>query len=64
MRDEFAAIISGWTLISGFDAITARIEETARWTEANGPLLPDEASTVELMIQCQIARAFEEGIEL
>lgn len=63
MRDEFAAIISGWTLVSGFNAITDRIEEVARWSKENGPLQPDEEKTVELMIQCQIARGFEEQID-
>lgn len=56
MRDEFARIISGWTLVSGFAAITDRIEEVARWAKDNGPLLPDEEATVHLMIQCLIAR--------
>jgi hypothetical protein len=37
MRDEFAAIVSGWTLISGPDDITERIEEAA-WMMVNGPL--------------------------
>jgi hypothetical protein len=36
--------------------ITNRIERAAEWTEANGPLLPDEEATIKLMIACQIAR--------
>ncbi len=58
MREEFAAIVSGWTLISGMAAITDRIEEVARWTKENGPLLPDEEATVKLMIRTQIARGW------
>lgn len=45
-------------LVSGFEAITQRIEEVGEWAKLNGPLLPDEKKTVELMIQCQIARGF------
>jgi hypothetical protein len=56
MRAEFAELVRGWTLISGLDAITERIEQAAEWSKINGPLYPDEAKTVELMIQCQIAR--------
>ena len=58
MRDEFHAIVSGWTLISGLDDITDRIERAGEWTKANGPLEPDEEATIKLMIQCQIARGF------
>lgn len=63
MREEFKNIISGWTLVSGFNAITDRIEELANWTKTNSPLEPDEEKIVELMIQCQIVRGLEEGIE-
>lgn len=61
MRDEFRAIISGWTLIDGMDDITDRIENAAEWTTANGPLEPDEEATIKLMIECQIARGLERG---
>jgi hypothetical protein len=61
IRDEFAAIVSGWTLISGLTDLTDRIERAAEWTKANGPLLPREEATIELMIKCQIARGIERG---
>lgn len=63
MRDEFAAIISGWSLVSGFNSITDKLEEAARWAKDNGPLLPDEEKTVHLMIQCQIARGDELSLD-
>lgn len=56
MRDEFAAIVSGWTLISGIEDLTDRIEEAAKWTEKNGPLNEREEATIKLMIRAQIAR--------
>lgn len=61
IRDEFAAIVSGWTLISGMGDITDRIEQVAAWQKENGPLLPAEQATVELMIRTQIARGMEGG---
>jgi hypothetical protein len=61
MRDAFREIVSGWTLISGLEDITDKIERAAEWTKANGPLEPDEEKTIELMIQAQIARATDEG---
>jgi hypothetical protein len=62
MREGFRAIVSGWTLHSGMADITERIEAAAEWTEANGPLEPDEEATIKLMIQAQIARGEEEGL--
>lgn len=62
MRDEFAAIVSGWTLIDGIEDITERIEVAAKYTKANGPLQADEEATIKLMIECQIARGFEEEL--
>jgi hypothetical protein len=59
MRDGFAAIVNGWTLISGIDDLTDRIEQVAEWTKENGPLLPSEEATIRLMIECQIARGWE-----
>jgi hypothetical protein len=59
VRDGFSAISSGWTLISGLDDITDRIEQLAEWTRMNGPLEADEEATVKLMIECQIARGME-----
>ncbi len=56
MRDEFRAITSGWMLIDGTDDIDDRIAQIADWMKANGPLEKDEESTVQLMIQCQVAR--------
>jgi hypothetical protein len=56
MRDGFREITSGWMLIDDFDDLTDRIERAAEWTKQNGPLEPDEAATVKLMIEAQIAR--------
>jgi hypothetical protein len=56
VRTEFDEITSGWTLISGMDDLTDRIERAAEWTKANGPLQADEEARIELMIQAQIAR--------
>jgi len=64
MRAGFEEIVSGWALISGLDDITNRIERAAAWTKENGPLLPDEQATIELMIQSQIARGFDLGEDL
>lgn len=61
MRIGFLEIVSGWTLISGMDDLTERIERASEWTEANGPLEPDEAATVKLMIEAQIARGIARG---
>ncbi len=61
MRDGFLDIISGWTTINDFDDLTDRIERSAEWAKLNGPLEPDEQSTVELMIRCQIARGIDRG---
>lgn len=58
MRDGFREIVSGWTLISGTDDLTDRIERSAKWTEINGPLEADEEATIKLMIEAQIARMF------
>ncbi len=59
IRGEFAAIVSGWTLVSGFNAITEKLEEAAAWAKLNGPLLPAEEKTIHMMIECQIARGDE-----
>ena len=56
MRAEFDEITSGWTLISGMDDLTERIERAADWTKTNGPLEPDEQARIGLMIESQIAR--------
>ena len=61
MRDGFREIVSGWTLISGMEDLTDRIERAAEWTEANGPLEADEEATVKLMIEAQIARGIRRG---
>jgi len=55
MRDGFRAITDGWMLISGIDDLTDRIERSAEWTKANGPLEADEQAMVEIMIKAQIA---------
>ena len=58
VREGFAEIVSGWTLIDGMDDITDRIERAAEWTLTHGPLNEREQNTIELMIQCQVARGF------
>jgi hypothetical protein len=60
MRDGFRDIVSGWTLVPEFHAVTDRIERAAAWTKENGPLEPDEAATVDVMIRCQVALGFKE----
>jgi hypothetical protein len=62
MREGFREIVSGWTLIAGIDDLTDRIERAAVWTQANGPLEPDEQETVELMIIAQVARGMPDLI--
>ena len=59
-REGFMAIVGGWTLISGMDDLTDRIERAAEWTAENGPLCPDEEATMVAMIEAQIARGMEE----
>jgi hypothetical protein len=61
MRDEFRAIVSGWTLTSDVEDLGEYIEETARFVTANGPLEPDEERTVAFMIECQVARGIKRG---
>jgi hypothetical protein len=39
----------------------ADIERAAKWTGDNGPLRPDEAATVKLMIETQIAKGIRRG---
>lgn len=56
MRQGFLDISSGWTLISGMEDLTNRIEALAKWTIDNEPLEPDEEATVKIMIEAQIAR--------
>jgi hypothetical protein len=61
IRDEFAAIVSGWTLTSDVEDLGEKIEAAARWTEAHGPLLADEEATVKMMIETQVARGVRRG---
>lgn len=61
VRDEFRAIVSGWTLTSGVEDLGEYIEEAARFTEAHGPLMPSEERTVRMMIECQVARGIKRG---
>ncbi len=61
MRDEFRAVVSGWTLTSDVEDLGEYIGETVRFVEANGPLQPDEERTVEMMVECQVARGIERG---
>lgn len=61
MRPEFLAIVAGWSLVDDFDDLTDRIERSAKWAKANGPLLEDEHATVRLMIECQVAQGIRRG---
>ena len=62
-REGFMAIVGGWTLISGMDDLTDRIERAAEWTAENGPLCPDEEATMVAMIEAQIARHGQKAID-
>jgi hypothetical protein len=59
VRAEFRDIVHGWTLHSGIDDLTMRIEAAAEWTKTNGPLEPDEQRTIEVMIETQIVRGMD-----
>lgn len=48
-------------LIDDLDHLTDRIERSAEWAKANGPLLPDEQATAKLMIETQIAKSIRRG---
>jgi hypothetical protein len=61
MRDGFREIVSGWALVDDFDELTDRIERSAAWAKANGPLEPDEEATARMMIESQIARGIRRG---
>jgi hypothetical protein len=61
MREGFLAIVDGWSLVDDFDDLTDRIERSAEWVEANGALLEDEAATVRLMIETQVAMGIRRG---
>jgi len=51
----FQAIVHGWMVIDNWDALTRRIERVAAWVRKNGPLDPDEAAILRLMIERQTA---------
>jgi hypothetical protein len=59
IRDGFREIVAGWMLVDDWGDLTDRIERAAKWSEANGPLQPDEEATIRYMIECQIARGLE-----
>jgi hypothetical protein len=61
LRGGFREIVSGWTLVDDFDALTDRIERAAEWTERNGPLTDDEAKVIKLMIESQVAKGIRRG---
>ena len=64
MRDGFREAISGWTLIDDVEILGEYIEASARWVKAHGgeqAMDEDEKATVQLMIQCQIAKAIRAG---
>lgn len=61
MREDFQAIVDGWSLVDDIDDLFDRIERSSKWMDANGPLSVDEASTVRLMIQSQIAMKIRRG---
>lgn len=58
MREDFEAIVSGWTF-DDLDGLTERIEFAAEWTTRHGPLLPGEEATIRAMIESQVARGLE-----
>ena len=55
LRSGFREIADGWARVLTFDAVSDRIERLAEWTRTHGPLTPDEAATVQLMIEVQTA---------
>ncbi len=61
MREGFLPIVDGWSLVDDLDDLFDRIERSSKWMDANGPLLEDEAATVRLMIQRQIAMRIRRG---
>lgn len=60
-REGFMAIADGWMLVNDFDELTDRIERLGAWTKENGPLSEDEAATVTMMIECQVAQGMARG---
>jgi hypothetical protein len=60
IRDGFRDVVSGW-MFDGDRELDDRIERSAEWAKANGPLLELEEATVRLMIRCQVARAIVNG---
>lgn len=61
MREGFRAIVDGWSLVDDFDDLFDRIEQSSQWMDVNGPLLEEEAATVRLMIQSQVALGIRRG---
>lgn len=61
MREGFQAIVDGWSLVDDIEDLFDRIERSSKWLDVNGPLLEDEAYTVRLMIQGQIAMRIRSG---
>lgn len=61
-RDEFLAVISGWTLTNDVEDLGEFIESAAVFiTENPGPLLYSEHLTLSLMIETQIQRGIARG---
>lgn len=52
LRDGFRAITDGWRRVDDCVALAERIRRVALWNAANGPLWPDEETTLELMVDC------------
>lgn len=61
MRDGFRDIVGGWMVIDDFDDLTDRIDRSAEWAAANGPLEADERYTVKMMIEAQVVRGIGRG---
>jgi hypothetical protein len=61
MREGFREITSGWTLISGVEPVTDRIDQVLEWSQTNSPLEPDEVDTLRLMLEVEFARSMEAG---
>lgn len=61
MRPGFQEIVSGWMLVDDFDHLTDRIERSAEWAVANGPLEEDESATARMMVARLIAMGIARG---
>ena len=61
MREEFKALISGWTLTSMRYELTDLLDQISKWTRTHEPLKRDEIATIELIVQTENNRSVMEG---